>query len=62
MYGFLSKAAYLKIVAKLGRMGARGVVLGCTEIGSLLGQSDTEMPLFDTTKIHAAAAVEWALK
>jgi aspartate racemase len=56
-----SKAAYLKIVDKLGRMGAQGVILGCTEIGLLIGQGDTAMPLYDTARIHAAKAVEWAL-
>jgi len=56
-----SKTAYLKIVDKLGKKGAQGVILGCTEIGLLVGQGDTEVPLFDTAKIHAARAVEWAL-
>ncbi len=56
-----SKAAYLQIVDKLGRMGAQAVILGCTEIGLLIGPADTEMPLVDTTTIHAAKAVEWAL-
>ena len=56
-----SKAAYLKIVEKLGKMGAQAVILGCTEIGLLIGPGDTELPLYDTAKIHAAAAVEWAL-
>lgn len=56
-----SKAAYLKIVNQLGQMGAQGVILGCTEIGLLIGPSDTAVPLYDTTTIHAAKAVEWAL-
>ena len=56
-----SKAVYLKVVDRLGQMGAQGVILGCTEIGLLIGQTDTDMPLFDTAKIHAAKAVEWAL-
>ena len=56
-----SKAAYLAIVDRLGKMGAQAVILGCTEIGLLIGQADTTMPLFDTAKIHAAEAVARAL-
>lgn len=48
-----SKAAYLQIIDKLARRGAQGVILGCTEIGLLVNQSDTAVPLFDTTVIHA---------
>ena len=57
-----SKRAYLSIVEKLARDGAEGIILGCTEIGLLISQGDTDVPLFDTTKIHALAAVEEALK
>ena len=56
-----SKAAYLAVVDRLGKMGARAVILGCTEIGLLIGQADTAMPLYDTAKIHAAEAVARAL-
>jgi aspartate racemase len=42
-------------------MGAEGVILGCTEIGMLISQNDTVATLYDTTKIHAAKAVEWAI-
>lgn len=56
-----SKAEYLRIIDALGAKGAEGVILGCTEIGMLIKQKDTEVPLFDTTPIHAAAAVEFAL-
>jgi len=56
-----SKAAYLQIVDKLGQMGAQGVILGCTEIGLLIRQADTAMALYDTARIHAAAAVDRAL-
>ena len=56
-----SKAAYLKIVDSLAARGAQAVILGCTEIGLLIQQADTPMRLVDTTEIHAAAAVEWAL-
>ena len=51
-----SKAAYLDIIHKLARNGAQGIILGCTEIGLLIQQSDTDIPLFDTTLIHAKQA------
>ena len=51
-----SKAAYLDIIHKLARNGAQGIILGCTEIGLLIQQSDTDIPLFDTTHIHAEQA------
>ena len=51
-----SKAAYLDIIHKLARNGAQGIILGCTEIGLLIQQSDTDIPLFDTTRIHAKQA------
>ena len=41
--------------------GAEAIILGCTEISLLVGQRDSEVPLFDTTAIHARSAVEWAL-
>ncbi|MGM0691884.1 MAG: aspartate/glutamate racemase family protein [Pseudomonadota bacterium] len=56
-----SKAAYLAIVASLAGRGAQGVILGCTEIGLLIQDDDTPVPLFDTTAIHAEQAVEMAL-
>jgi len=56
-----SKQAYIDIVDRLARKGAQAVILGCTEIGLLIGQADTAMPLYDTAKIHAAEAVAWAL-
>jgi len=56
-----SRRAYLDIVDSLSRRGAEGVILGCTEIGMLIRQQDTTTPLFDTTALHARAAVEWAL-
>ena len=56
-----SRQAYRKIVADLVDQGAQGVILGCTEIGLLLGQEDAAVPLFDTAAIHAEAAAEWAL-
>ena len=42
--------------------GAEGIILGCTEIGLLVQQPDSRVPLFDTTRIHAIAAVDWALE
>ncbi|MBW7572188.1 aspartate/glutamate racemase family protein [Caproiciproducens faecalis] len=56
-----SKAAYLKIIDKLAAKGAQGVILGCTEIGILIQQQDTSIPLFDTTEIHAKRAALYAL-
>ncbi|MGZ8948673.1 MAG: aspartate/glutamate racemase family protein, partial [Candidatus Aminicenantales bacterium] len=41
--------------------GAEGVILGCTEIPMLIGAKDSPVPVFDTTAIHAAAAVDFAL-
>ena len=51
-----SKAVYLDIIHELARNGAQGIILGCTEIGLLIQQSDTDIPLFDTTRIHAKQA------
>lgn len=57
----LSREAYLDIVASLAERGAQAVILGCTEIGLLIRQADTRVPLYDTAEIHAAQAVEQAL-
>ncbi|WP_141430525.1 aspartate/glutamate racemase family protein [Bacillus sp. 03113] len=57
-----SKAAYLQIMSKLQEKGAEGIILGCTEIPLLIKQADSDIPLFDTTCIHAEAAVEFALQ
>ncbi len=54
-----SKAAYLGVVERLRRAGADGVILGCTEITLLLGQADMDLPVFDTTAIHAQAGVDF---
>lgn len=56
-----SKAEFLRIINELAQKGAQGVILGCTEIGLLIQQADTSLPVFDTTLIHAARAVELAL-
>lgn len=57
-----AKADYLAIIEALAERGAQGVILGCTEIGLLVQQADTPVPLFDTTEIHAEQAVQWALE
>ena len=57
-----SKDEYLAIMADLVRRGAEGIILGCTEIGLLVGAGDCPVPVFDTTHIHAVAAVEYALE
>jgi aspartate racemase len=54
-------AKYLSIIEALAADGAEGVILGCTEIGMLVSQEDTKVPLFDTTVIHSQKAVEQAL-
>ena len=41
--------------------GAEGMILGCTEVGLLVGPGDTTVPTFDTCRLHAAAAVDWLL-
>ena len=56
-----SKQRYLDIIQRLVEVGAEGIILGCTEIGLLVRDGDCRVPLFDTTKIHAVAAVEYAL-
>jgi aspartate racemase len=56
-----SRARYLEIVGRLRTHGAEGVILGCTEIGLLIGQNDLDIPVFDSTEVHAAAAVDAAL-
>ncbi|MFF0393755.1 aspartate/glutamate racemase family protein [Kitasatospora sp. NPDC004615] len=56
-----SREAYRKVIAELVAAGAEGVILGCTEIELLVGAEDSSVPVFPTTRIHAAAAVEAAL-
>jgi aspartate racemase len=57
-----SKVRYLDIIGRLVEDGAEGIILGCTEIGLLIQGRDTDVPLFDTTALHAAAAVDLALQ
>ena len=57
-----SKAAYIDEVARLRRdEKIDGVIMGCTEITMLIGQGDFDIPVFDTTRIHAEAAVAFML-
>jgi aspartate racemase len=57
-----SRMKYVDIIERLAKDGAEGIILGCTEIGLLVKKEDSRVPLFDTTRIHAVAAVEYALK
>jgi aspartate racemase len=56
-----SRQRYRQIIAEMVERGAQGVILGCTEIGLLVQAEDSQVPLFDTARIHAESAVEWAL-
>jgi aspartate racemase len=56
-----SQAEYLAIIADLAQTGAQAVILGCTEIALLVGACQAAVPLYDTTAIHAEAAVTLAL-
>ncbi len=56
-----SRREYIDITKKLNKAGAESIILGCTEIALLLKQEHTDVPLYDTTAIHAAAAVSYAL-
>lgn len=57
-----SRKLYQRIIKNLEKKGAEGVILGCTEIPLLIKESDVNIPIFDTTQIHAKKAVEWAVK
>ena len=56
-----TKARYLKVISRLKANGAEGIILGCTEIPMLIKQSDCDIHLFDTAKIHSGAAVDHIL-
>jgi aspartate racemase len=56
-----SRKRYKEIIAEMGNRDAQGVILGCTEIPLLIKQKDSDLPIFDTTTIHAEAAIEFAL-
>jgi aspartate racemase len=55
-----SQATYRRVIADLVSRGAEAIIFGCTEIGLLVSQSDSAVPVFDTTIIHAEAAVRFA--
>ena len=57
-----SRGQVADIMSRLVEMGVQGIILGCTELGLLVGPEDCRVPLFDTTRVHALAAVEQALK
>jgi aspartate racemase len=56
-----SRKGYVRVAERMSGKGTEAVILGCTEIGLLLKPEDVAIPLFDTTAIHARAAVDWAL-
>jgi aspartate racemase len=57
-----SRAGYVAIIRRLAEQGAEGIILGCTEIPLLISEENAGMPLFDTTVIHAEAALNYALE
>jgi len=56
-----SRATYRRVIGELVARGAEAIIFGCTEIGLLVDQSDAEVPVFDTTAIHARAAARYAI-
>ena len=57
----VSRQRFLRIINELAARGVQGVILGCTEIAMLVSSADTDVPLYDTARIHTEAAVEMAL-
>ncbi|HEY6644951.1 aspartate/glutamate racemase family protein [Povalibacter sp.] len=57
-----SRHAYREVMARLIARGAEAIVMGCTEITMLIDASDSPVPLFDTTHLHAVAAAEWSIQ
>jgi aspartate racemase len=57
-----SRQAYREVIARLVDAGAEGVILGCTEIELLVGQADSAVPVFPTTRLHVEAAIDVALR
>lgn len=57
-----SRARFVAAIKKLAERGAEGIILGCTEIPLLVSETDTRMPLFDTTAIHAEATLRYAVE
>jgi aspartate racemase len=56
-----SREQYRRVISQLEAAGAEGIIYGCTEIDLLLGPHDAAVPVFDSTRIHVDAAVDWAL-
>lgn len=56
-----SRAAFRDVMAKLVAQGAQAIILGCTEISLLVDEADAAVPLYDTTRLHAEHAAQWAL-
>jgi aspartate racemase len=62
--GIVTEASRRELLAVIGRAraaGADGVILGCTELGLILDQTQVAEPVFDTTRLHAAAAIDFSL-
>ena len=57
----VSRAYYVSLIAQLAEQGAQGVIFGCTEIGLLVSQDQSPIPVFDTAALHAADAVTFML-
>lgn len=57
-----SRQQFVTIMERLAGAGAEGIILGCTEIGLLVKEGDSPVPLFDTTRLHAEAAISYALE
>ncbi|MGI5366744.1 aspartate/glutamate racemase family protein [Streptomyces iakyrus] len=57
-----SRETYVRIIESLAERGAQAVILGCTEIGLLIDEHTSPLPVFDTTLIHAQSALDWALR
>ena len=57
-----SRKEFQRIIGEMKEMGAEGVILGCTELGLLIQQSDVSVPLFDTIVIHAKKAAQIAME
>ena len=56
-----SRDQYRQVIAELAKQGAECLIMGCTEIGLLVNESSSEIPLFDTAKLHAKAAADWSM-
>lgn len=56
-----SQKEFLRIISKLSERGAEGIILGCTELGMMITESNCSLPLFDSTLIHAEAALNYAI-